>query len=375
MTTPSVLVLVSYKVFPAEMGGQKCVAAFYRHLASKTKVILVVAKENDVPENEPFQVLPFLYNHWWGILNLRYLYKLVQLIKEQGIDLVMVEHSYLGWLGLLLRWFTQKPVVIRSHNIEALRFRDLQRSWWRLYEWYEQRVHRKANHNFFITEEDKTWATRHWQLTDNTCTVISYGTDIMQPISFDERKKSREQLITLHGLQPSTKLFLFNGTLDYLPNIDALRIIITELVPILQSVQLNFRIFICGKGLSEQWEGVLRSYSELIYEGFVKDIDLYFNGADGFINPVTLGGGIKIKLVEALAHNQAAISTRSGAHGIPGETSGDRLLRVEDYDWQAFAKSMTRLDIHQYSNTPAAFYAHFNWEAIVQKALLSLQTL
>lgn len=375
MSTLSVLGIVSYKVFPAQMGGQKCVAEWYAHLAKKIKVVLAVSKENLPIENSPYKILPFLYNHWWGILNIRYLYKLTKLIKEQATDLVIIEHSYFGWLGLLLRWLTKKPFVIRSHNIEAHRFRDMQRNWWGLYEWYEKKVHQKADHSLFITAEDNDWAIKHWQLDERKCTVIPYGTDILQPLSPDQRSRYREQLLAEHTLNPTTRLFLFNGSLNYLPNMDALRIIISELLPILQSMRFDFRIFICGHGLSEQWEKVLSTYPDLIYKGFLENIELYWNGVDCFINPVTLGGGIKIKLVEALAHNLSIISTRTGGKGVPETLAGEKLLLVTDYDWHTFAKAMAEWKAAQYKDTPPAFYREFNWETIVQKALLSLQTL
>lgn len=375
MATPTVLALVSYKVFPAQMGGQKCVSEFYSHLANHTKVVLAVAKENPIPQNTGFKVFPFLYNHRKGILNFRYLYKLTRLIKEQGIDIIFIEHSYLAWLGILLRLITKKKIVIRSHNIEAHRFRDLQKSWWRLYRWYEKRVHRKADHSFFITEEDKNWVTAYWQLDEKKCSLATYGTDILQPLAHEDQKQYREQLLKQYKLNSATKLFLFNGTLDYLPNLDALRLIISELLPLLQAARFDFRIFICGNRLTEQWAKVLSAYPVIIYAGFVENIDTYLYGADCFMNPVTLGGGIKTKLIDALAHNQTSISTRSGAPGIPHTIVGDKLILVNDYDWPAFVKSMADLDIQYHLNTPEAFYTRFNWDTIVLKALLSLPTL
>ena len=375
MRAPSILGIVSYKVFPAQMGGQKCVAEWYAHLALEAKIILAVSKDNPPAENSVYKILPFLYNHWWGILNLRYLYKLTMLIKEQVIDVIIIEHSYFGWLGLLLQWLTKKPFVIRSHNIEAQRFRDMQRSLWRLYGWYEKWIHQKAAHSFFITLEDMRWALQHWHLDPSKCSLLAHGTDILHPPSIQERKRCREELLAAHTLKPVTTLFLFNGSLNYLPNIDALRIIISELLPILQVLKFDFRIFICGKGLSEQWEEVLNAHPQLIYKGFVENIETYFTGADCFINPVTLGGGIKIKLVEALAHNQTVISTRTGAQGIARVLVDEKLLRVDDYNWQAFAQTMAGKGIHEHRDTPAAFYREFNWHTIVQKALLSLQAL
>ena len=375
MRNPSVLGIISYKVFPAQMGGQKCVAEFYAHLSKLTQVTLVASKENEVNAADQLPIFPFIYSHTYGFANLRYIFRLIKLIKEKNIDIIIIEHSYFGWLGMLLRWFTKKPFIIRSHNIEAKRFRDMRKRWWPVYQVYEKLVHQKADHSFFITQEDKDWAFSNWQLNPQKCSVITYGTDIVSPLAEEERKYYRQELIRENGLSPNTRLFLFNGTLDYVPNADALRIIINEIIPLLQSSEIPFRIIICGNRLSKDWAKVLHSYPDIIYKGFVADINFYFKGADCMINPVTLGSGIRIKLVDALSYNLNCISSRSGAKGIPQEIAGDKLVLVEDYNWPVFATQMLAHSIQGNQDTPPGFYQMFNWDSIIQKALLSLQSL
>lgn len=372
MRQPSVLGIVSFKVFPAQMGGQKGVANFYSHLAKQAKLVLAVEKENISTANN-YTVLPFLYHHKWGFANLRYIFRLRKLIKQEDIDVICIEHSYMGWLGLLLRWITKKPCIIHSHNIEAHRFRDMHKPLWRVYRWYEKWVHGKADHSFFISQEDKDWAITYYHLAEEKCTVITYGTDITRSLDLNEKKISRQQLITENKLDPSTRLFLFNGTLDYLPNTDALRIIISELLLLLQAKRFAFRIFICGNRLTDQWKKVLNSYPDIIYKGFVDDISLYFKGADCFINPVTLGSGIKTKLIDALAYDQTCISARSGAKGIPQEIAGEKLVLVDDYDWQGFADNMFTKGNRDLQSVPVAFYQFFSWDLITQKAITIIE--
>ena len=375
MERPSVLGIVSYRIFPAQMGGQKCVDGLYRHLAAHTKVVLAASKDNKEIKEVPYTVLPFLFDHWKGALNLFYVFRLRKLMVREGIDLIMVEHSYFGWLALLLRRLTKKPVVIRSHNIEAHRFRDMRRNWWRLYAMYERWVHRRVDHTFFITSEDRDWAIRHWHLKAARCSVLGYGVDLQPDAFTDRRVWMRQQLLNRYQLRGSMRLFFFNGSFDYPPNIDALRIIITELIPLLRAQGMPVRIVVCGKGLDHQWEEVLRSYNEIIYAGFVTDIDNYFYGTDCFINPLTLGAGLRIKLVEALAHGQTAISTRDGARGIETGLAGDKLVLVNDYDWPGFVSEMLRPDLNMYGALPSGLREAFNWNNIVQQALLSLRSL
>jgi len=374
MDTPVVLGIVSYSVFPARMGGQKCVQGFYGQLAKEVKLILAVAKNNQTDTVPDALVENFLFDHWKGPLNILYLFRLKKLIRKHKVNVIIIEHSYFGWLGLLLRWFTGVPFVIRSHNIEAHRFRDMQRLFWKSYHTYEKFVHRKANHSFFITEEDLNYGMNDWHLKPENCTVITYGVNpeidlnTSQPIL-------RRRIMEYFKIPTNTLLFLFNGTLNYTPNTDALHIIVYELLPLLREKELSFRIFICGSGLSDQWELVLKEQPEIIYCGFVDDINVFMMGTDCSINPVTLGGGIKTKLVEALAYHQTVITTTTGVKGILPSITGDKVKVVPDYDWTLFTNTMSNINPYHQSMTPEAFFEHHNWKNIIAKALVSLRSL
>jgi hypothetical protein len=60
----------------------------------------------------------------------------------------MAEHSYAGWIALLLKRSNHVPFIIHSHNLEAIRFRHMQRWWWKGYYHYERWIHQKADCNF-----------------------------------------------------------------------------------------------------------------------------------------------------------------------------------------------------------------------------------
>lgn len=374
MPADSILGLVSYSVFPAEMGGQKGVVNFYTYLAQYRKVELAVYSKNKIAADLPFTVLPFLDHHAWLFTNIRHIGKLAKMIKKEKISYLLIEHSYLGWLGLILRWLTNIPFHIHSHNIETHRFRDMRKPFWQVYGWYEKRIHQLADHSYFISEEDRNWACEHWQLSENKTSVVTYGTEQLAPPTQEQKQRCRNQILAENRLDPDTTLFLFNGTLDYLPNTDAIRIIIHEIIPRLITAKKSFSIIICGNKLDKKWETVLFSNPFVIYKGFVPDIRFYLQGCDCFINPLTLGSGIKTKLIDALAENLCCISTRHGSRGIPGHLTGEKLISVADYDWQAFTRAMLNLDPKMPINTPDRFYQNFHWDTIIQEALLSLPT-
>ncbi len=373
MQRPAVLGIVSYKVFPAQMGGQKYIANYYAELAKNAKVVLAVSKDNQVERYTPYKTLPFLYNHWLAFLNLICVYRLCRIIKKERINVIMIDHSYFGWLGILLKWLTNKKLAIKSANIEALRFKDMRRIGWQLYDLYEGWVHRHADLNFFITEEEKQRAITRWNLMPQTCKTIFYGTKTTHPASSEERKNYRRILLEQNNLSPDTKLFLFNGTLDYLPNADALYVILKELMYRLETSSVPFRIFICGNRITEEWAKALNDNPNIIFHGFEQNINKYYYGTDCFICPVTLGTGIKTKIVEALAHGQRVIASKKSGEGFNVAELGKQLTLIEDYNWKAFADAMLQLNIQEEGTTPESFYRQFNWPSIVQESILSLQ--
>jgi hypothetical protein len=53
------------------------------------------------------------------------------------------------------------------------------------------------------------------------------------------------------------------------------------------------------------------------FRGFVAQIELYYEQCDIVALPVTMGGGVAIKTVEALLHERAVVATRHALRGLP----------------------------------------------------------
>ena len=144
--------------------------------------------------------------------------------------------------------------------------------------------------------------------------------------------------------------------------------IINNINPLLINTSLRYKIIICGKGLPVELNE-LKDYADknIIYAGFVDDIEMYFKGADLFLNPVLTGGGIKTKMVEAIAFGTTVISTKTGAMGIDKNVCGEKLVEINDNDWKAFADAIKKYS-QVNSITPMAYYGHYYWGNIVKKA-------
>lgn len=363
----NVLSIVTYKIFPAKLGGQKGIALFNQYLSRQVNLFCFTVKNND-PSLASYKVFNLLSDAPSRYFNFFYFGLLRKIIRENNITHVICEHPYYGWMALLLKYFCKVKIIIHSHNIESERFKTVGKWWWKILWQYEKFIHNKADFTFCITQQDRNYFYENYHLPFEKSTVITYGISWDQIPTFAEKEEAKNFLLKKYFLSEGTALFLFNGTLDYGPNLNAVKNILEKINPLFIQKNVPYKIIICGKGLPKDMNE-LKNYSHqnIIYAGFVDDISVYFKGADIFINPVTFGGGIKTKLVEALGYNLNAVSTINGAIGVDENICNGKLLLCKNEDWQSFADKM-EFAIQIGRSISPAFFDHFYWENIAAKA-------
>ena len=357
---PNVLALVTFRIFPTHMGGQKGVAFFYKHLKHHLDVLLVVSTDNQ--ETDLVKTEKCLYPNRNIYLNFFKRSRLLTLALSKKIDLIIAEHSYAGWLGWLLHRSLGIPFIIHSHNIESNRFQQMKKWWWKLFYLYEGWIHRKAQFNFFISDEDMEFAIKKFRLARGKCSVITYG---VEQCAFSKTKSSlRKEL----GWNENKTYLLFNGTLDYFPNYEAVVNLIESIEPILRKKLNNFEIIITGNRAPKILIEKMLGNKNITYTGYVDDVDLYYRAADVFINPVSNDTGVKTKLIEAIANNCTAVSTKSGASGIRKELCTGKITIVNDGDWDNFVSSIVESLNQREELTNPEFYEYYSWITIAKKA-------
>lgn len=370
--------LVPYKIIPAITGGEKGIFYFLKYVARYADVTAFSVTENagTVARIHFVDVLGSTVKKG-RYADFSIFWKIKSTCRRLGIRHIIIEHPYFAWLGVALKRWAGLTLILHSHNIEAARFKSMRKWWWPLLHQYEKFAHRQADFNFFITEEDKEYAVKTYRLNAGKCAVITYGIENTRTPSLEEKKQCKRQICDELGFPENTKLILFNGTLDYKPNRDGLDRILNEINPKLQHrLDVPYKIIICGPRLPAEYRQ-LASFQKahIIYKGFVENINLYFKAADLFINPITDGGGIKTKLVEALAANTPCVSFRAGAYGIPSGVAGPHLLVAEDNDHESFSEAIRAQLLKRLQDIPTDFFDHFSWDAIARKTVGILQGL
>lgn len=361
----NVISLVTYKILPARTGGQRSIALFNTYLSRFVRLICVTTRNNDASTAQGYEVMNILPDGPSRYISPFFYFRLRRIIREQQVTHLMLEHPYFGWMAVLTKWFCGVTLIVRSQNIEGLRWKTLGKWWWKLLWHYERWVHRQADHNFFIQADDLQYAVSNFQLKRAQCTLVTYGieaNDIPAPAA---KKAAKVWLQQNHQIPADHTILLFNGTFSYKPNLQALDRIIHTLLPALQAQkEMPCTIIVCGKDIPAAYSQ--QSLPGIVFAGFVEQIDTYFMGADVFLNPVNEGGGIKTKLVEALSYNTNAVSTLSGAIGVDPALCNGKLRLTRD-TLEDFVPEVKRAARYQ-ADLPPAFFRHFYWGDIARQA-------
>ena len=141
-------------------------------------------------------------------------------------------------------------------------------------------------------------------------------------------------------LLPVSGKLVFTGSMDWMPNEDAIRFFIKEIMPLVQLEVPEATLTVVGRNPSAALLDIARSRHWLIVTGRVDDVRPFIEEAACFIVPIRIGGGTRLKIYEAMAMEKPVVSTRVGAEGLPIGDGVDILLAD---DPKAFAAAVVKV--------------------------------
>jgi hypothetical protein len=367
------LSVVWYKVLPAQFGGQKGIAEFNQHLGYHHTLFCLCSLNNQPTGKESYTVLPMLPTGKSQVVSPASWRLINRIVKEQRITHLILEHSYYGLAGVFLKNRSGIKLVIHAHNIESLRFKALGKWWWLLLWMLEKYTHRRADLNLFKTEIDMEFAVRKFKLDVAKCLVVPFGLSRKGPPTVHEVSVARQRICKKLNINQAEKVLLFTASLDYAPNAKALKTIVETIIPILSQMTVRpFMVVACGRIILPQYRYLMNlKHEHYIYAGHVENIEDYFLAADIFINPVIAGGGIKVKMMDALAYNLPVVSTAHSARGVDLSQTGNKLKIVDDGDWASFCNKIIEA-WEEHADMPKEFYETYQWSKVINPVVEKL---
>jgi polysaccharide biosynthesis protein PslH len=137
---------------------------------------------------------------------------------------------------------------------------------------------------------------------------------------------------------------IFAGRTDWLPNIDGLKFFCQEILPLIKKEIKDVRLTIIGKtrlnNVGAIHELPLQTVNDVTHLGFVEDVRPHIGKAAVYIVPLRIGGGTRLKILDAMAMGKAIVSTSIGAEGID-VTHGKNILIADTPE--DFSKQVVRV--------------------------------
>jgi glycosyltransferase involved in cell wall biosynthesis len=257
-------------------------------------------------------------------------------LARNDYDIINCEFAFMGGYRFEPRREKARRtrLVLDAHNVE---YDILRRT--ALATRFDRKLFNTLNYVKLRREERATWArfdgcaftserdegiARH-EVPMARTTVIPNGVDIdlFQPRS---------------GCRGEHQTVLFFGAINYYPNTDAVLFLLREVLPHLQRQQPSVTIRIVGPGAPPEIRMLASARVQVV--GFVDDLPDEIAKASVVVAPLRIGGGTRLKIVEAMAMAKPIVSTTVGAEGLAVNHERDILLADEP---QALAREISRL--------------------------------
>ena len=176
----------------------------------------------------------------------------------------------------------------------------------------------------------------------------------------------------------SVPTLLYTGSFRYEPNQDGLRYFLDDIFPLVLERQPDCRLVFAGFDAQELYDELRIEDPRVSCVSSPEDIRPCFDGVDVFVVPLQIGGGTRLKIVEAMSMEVAIVSTRIGAEGIPAEDGRHLLLADQP---QEFADAVIQLiddralRTEMIKNASAWVREHYGWKYLCSRAISQVEEL
>jgi len=185
---------------------------------------------------------------------------------------------------------------------------------WRIRRSLEERAISNFRLVFTLSDVDREWAERLYRC--GKIRVLRY------PAGLEFLGLQRRGI---HGR------VLFVGTLKRPQNIEAVRYIVRHVWPSVRKECPDAEFRVVGSGMTDSFREELERVPGVRAIGWVDRVEDEYMSAGVFVAPILEGGGIIVKILDAMAAGVPVVTTRYGNEGV-GAASGEEILVADHPD-------------------------------------------
>jgi polysaccharide biosynthesis protein PslH len=246
-----------------------------------------------------------------------------ELAARQPIDLWQLEWApYLNIIDATI----PGPRLVIAHNVDTLiwqRYYEIERRFlrrvflrgqWQKFRRFEQTAFQQARRIVAVSEEDARLIRT--EFGQPNVDVVDNGIDRAY---FEQARGERD---------PHRILFL--GALDWRPNLDAIGLLLDNIFPQVLAQQPAARLVIVGRRPPAGLVQRVAALPAVQLHANVADVRPFLATCGVMAVPLRIGGGSRLKILEALACGLPVVATRVGAEGLSLQPGIDYVQAEED---------------------------------------------
>lgn len=270
------------------------------------------------------------------------------------------------------------PWIVMAHNVESLiwkRYTETEehamkrwyiRHQWKKFEKFERWAFANATWSVAVSDEDASLIQNEFSGSEQI-EVVDNGVDtqFFQPMRDVER-------------QPRQLLFL--GSLDWRPNQDGVKLLLERIFPEVRAKIPDAKLQIVGRNPPDWMQEAAKSPGVQVH-GNVPDVRPYLANCSVMVVPLRVGGGSRLKILEALATATPVVSTQVGAEGLRIHDSEHLSVVTDDNQFAAkvienlrepdrfldYAEEGRRLVVREYDWASLAEKLEEVWQVAAEK--------
>jgi polysaccharide biosynthesis protein PslH len=303
---------------------------------------------------QPYNVMRFWSQEFADLLR--------KLLAKESFDIVQLEGSYMSLYIPVIRSGSKTPIVLRSHNVEF-------KIWERLAANTSNPLKRFYLKN--LAGKIKRFELGHLADCDAVIPIADQDEAFYRTHGFRGPLRTINGGVDLVAFAPKAGIHAnqrvaFLGSLEWQPNVQGLLWFLEKVWPDLRRLHPSLELHVAGKNPSEGLRQL--KVAGMVFHGEVPDAVVFMESCHFFISPLLAGGGMRLKLVEAMANGKCIVSTPIGAEGIACTNGKEIFLAEHPGEWVAVFDLLLgnpALSEGAAREAVALAQARYGWEAIV----------
>lgn len=276
-----------------------------------------------------FTQYPFIVSNHYST---RFQETLDNLLKRESFDVIVCEWTP---YALFVKDHTDHKRVIVAHNVESDIWRryyaeetNRAKRWYIGIQWHKVEAFEKECFHWVqgataVSPEDAR-ALSAYELPYNVG-VVENGVDT--------------EYFAPSNTPVKPNHLVFTGSMDWRPNQDAVTYFCESIWPLLRKEQPDLEISLVGRKPPE-FVTALGKIQGVTVTGTVDDVRPYIAQAAVYVVPLRIGGGSRLKILEAASMKKTIVSTSIGAEGLE-VTDGDNIVLADTPE--GFAESVLKM--------------------------------